>query len=166
MKLSGRLVLVLGLGESGLAIARHLVREGARVRVADSREQPPGMQAVQSLAGVELVCGAFSEALLEGVELLAISPGLSPLEPVVQTALARDIKVTGEIELFAHAIHALASRPKVIAITGTNGKTTTTSLMGDLCRAAGLETAVAGNISPAALDEYLRRADANKPAQV
>jgi UDP-N-acetylmuramoylalanine--D-glutamate ligase len=165
MKLSGRLVLVLGLGQSGLAIARHLVREGARVRVADSRQQPPGMAAVQSLAGVELVCGAFSEALLEGVELLAISPGLSPLEPVVQTALARGIKVTGEIELFARALNAIAPRPKLIAITGTNGKTTTTSLMGELCRAAGLETAVAGNISPAALDEYLRRIDAGKPAQ-
>ncbi len=165
MELKGRLVLVLGLGESGLAIARYLVREGACVRVADSRLQPPGMAAVQALTGVELICGPFDDALLDAVDLLAISPGLSLREPVVRGAIARGIKVTGEIELFAAVLNRSVPRPKVVAITGTNGKTTTTTLMGELCRAAGLETAVAGNISPAALDEWLRRSDANLPAQ-
>ncbi len=157
---------MLGLGESGLAIVRHLVREGARVRVADSREQPPGAAALNALAGVELVRGAFAESLLDGVELVAISPGLSPLAPLVLSARAHGIKITGEIELFAQAVGANGLRPKIIAISGTNGKTTTTSLMGDLCRAAGRETAVAGNISPAALDEFLRRTDVGQPAEV
>jgi UDP-N-acetylmuramoylalanine--D-glutamate ligase len=165
MEFKGRLVLVLGSGESGLALARHLAREGARVRVADSRAQPPGAAALLALAGVEVVCGPFAESLLDGVALLAISPGLSQREAVVQAAVRRGIPITGEIELFAQALNAVQPRPKLIAITGTNGKTTTTSLMGALCRAAGLETAVAGNIGPAALDEWLRRADEKRPAQ-
>ena len=158
-------VLVLGLGESGLAMARHLVRQGARVRVADSRAVPPGREALAEMPQVELRCGAFDASLLDGIELLAISPGLDPRQDLVTTARARDIRVTGEIELFAQALAASGWRAPVIAITGTNGKTTTTALTGALCRTAGLDVAVAGNISPAALDEWMRREDAGTPAQ-
>ncbi|WP_341678213.1 UDP-N-acetylmuramoyl-L-alanine--D-glutamate ligase [Niveibacterium sp. SC-1] len=159
-------VLVLGLGESGLAMVRHCWRQGARVRVADSRETPPGVAALQALEGVEVITGAFDTGLLDGIEIVAISPGIAVHEPVVKEAAARGLPVVGEIELFAQALHADGQEARVIAITGTNGKTTSTSLMGALCRAAGFETAVAGNISPAALDEWMRREDAGSIAQI
>jgi UDP-N-acetylmuramoylalanine--D-glutamate ligase len=160
MTYEGKTALVLGLGESGLAMAQWLARCGARVRVADTRSEPQRLFALRQAApGVEFVGGAFGAALLDGVDFVAVSPGLAPereLAEISPAAAARNIPVWGEIELFAQALADLkATRgyaPKVIAITGTNGKTTVTSLTGLLCRRAGLTTRVAGNISPAALD--------------
>jgi UDP-N-acetylmuramoylalanine--D-glutamate ligase len=160
MTYEGKTALVLGLGESGLAMAQWLARCGARVRVADTRSEPQRLFALRQAApGVEFVGGAFGAALLDGVDFVAVSPGLAPereLAEISPAAAARNIPVWGEIELFAQALADLkatrAYAPKVIAITGTNGKTTVTSLTGLLCRRAGLTTRVAGNISPAALD--------------
>ncbi|GAB4059671.1 UDP-N-acetylmuramoyl-L-alanine--D-glutamate ligase [Uliginosibacterium sediminicola] len=166
---SDRHCLVLGLGESGLAAAQWLARQGARLRIADSRTVPPGREAIHSIAPqAELICAPFSPQLLEGIELLVISPGLDPREPVVQLARSRGIEITGEIELFAQALREIGWRAesKLIAITGTNGKTTTTALCGELCRAAGLDAAVAGNISPAALSELMLRLDAGQRPDV
>jgi UDP-N-acetylmuramoylalanine--D-glutamate ligase len=164
-----RRALVLGLGESGLAMAQWLARRGARVRAADSRAAPANAgELAQTAPGVELVTGSFAPALLEGIDLLAISPGLSQGEPVVQEARRRGIPVTGEIELFARALRERGWRDaaKIVAITGTNGKTTVTSLAGAMGEAAGLATAVCGNISPAALAELMRRVDAGVPPQL
>ena len=164
MNYEGKLALVLGLGESGLAMAQWLARCGARVRVADTRSAPERLFALrQAVPNAEFVAGeagaTFAAALVEGVDFVAVSPGLAPnreLAAIVPAAQASNIPVWGEIELFAQALAALKAErgytPKVIAITGTNGKTTVTSLTGLLCRRAGLETRVAGNISPAALD--------------
>jgi len=160
MNYEGKLALVLGLGESGLAMAQWLARCGARVRVADTRAQPQRLPALrEAVPGAEFVHGEFAAALLEGVDFVAVSPGLAPnkeLAAIVPAAAEKAIPVWGEIELFAQALAALKAErgyaPKVIAITGTNGKTTVTSLTGLLCRRAGFETRVAGNISPAALD--------------
>jgi UDP-N-acetylmuramoylalanine--D-glutamate ligase len=166
---ANKLCLVLGLGETGLAMAQWLTRCGSRVRVADSRAQPPGAEQLRrSLPDAELVCGPFEEYLLDGVQCLALSPGLDPHQPLVQKARERGLTLTGEIELFAEALQRLDWRKsaKVIAITGTNGKTTTTALVGELCRAAGRETAVAGNISPAALAELMLRIDENRRPDV
>ena len=154
-----RSVLVLGLGESGLAMARWCLREGARVRVADTREAPPNRDAVSTL-DVELTLGPFDASLLEGIDLVAISPGLSPIAEPQSTLLAAaksaNIPVVGEIELFARKLAALKTEreydPRVIAITGTNGKTTVTKLVGEMCRSANRSVVVAGNVSPAALD--------------
>jgi UDP-N-acetylmuramoylalanine--D-glutamate ligase len=156
----GKQALVLGLGESGLAMAQWLARCGARVRVADTRTEPQRLYALrQAVPGAEFVGGEFTPALLDGVDFMAVSPGLAPnreLARLAPAAAARSIPVWGEIELFAQALAALKEergyQPKVIAVTGTNGKTTVTSLTGLLCRRAGLSTRVAGNISPAALD--------------
>ncbi len=160
MNYAGKQVLVLGLGESGLAMALWLARCGARLRVADTRSAPdrlPALQAVHPEA--EFVGGEFNPALLDGVAFVAVSPGLAPnreLAAMLPAAQARNIPVWGEIELFAQALAELKEAqvyaPKVLAITGTNGKTTVSSLTGQLCRAAGLTVKVAGNISPAALD--------------
>jgi UDP-N-acetylmuramoylalanine--D-glutamate ligase len=161
------MVLVLGLGESGLAMARWCARHGCRLRVADTREVPPNLSGLEAHAiDADFVGGPFSPALLEGVELVAISPGLSPLAedllPLITQARESDVPVWGELEFFAQALKTLGESgyaPKVIAITGTNGKTTTTSLTGLLCERAGKKVAVAGNISPAALDKLTEAID-------
>lgn len=154
----GRHVLVLGLGESGLAMARWCVAEGATVRVADTRAAPPGLDALRAIsADVDVRLGPFDAALLDGIDLIAISPGLAPnAEPQRSLLAAAGVEVVGEIELFARKLAALKTgtgyAPQVVAITGTNGKTTVTRLVGRLCASAGRATLVAGNVSPAALD--------------
>ena len=160
MDYQNKQVLVLGLGESGLAMALWLAQAGARIRVADTRPGPERLSVLKDACPqVEFISGEFTDALLEGVDLVAVSPGLAPsneLAAILPTAQENNIPVWGEIELFAQALAALKAerdyQPKIIAITGTNGKTTVTSLTGQLCRAAGLSVKVAGNISPAALD--------------
>jgi UDP-N-acetylmuramoylalanine--D-glutamate ligase len=162
------MVLVLGLGESGLAMARWCARHGCRLRVADSREAPPNLSALEALGvDAEFVGGAFSPALLDGgIELVALSPGLSPLAsdllPLIASARERGVPVWGEVEFFSQALKHLGASgyaPKVIAITGTNGKTTTTSLTGLICERAGKKVAVAGNISPSMLDKLMETID-------
>ena len=160
------LTLVLGLGESGLAMARWLARQGVALRVADSRDTPPGVERLRAEApAAEIVTGPFAETLLDGVGRLAISPGLDPRQPLVQAARARGIPVVGEMDLFVQALTDLGVRDttRLIAITGTNGKTTTTTLVGEMLRGVGLDGVVAGNISPAALDVIMERQDAGRP---
>jgi UDP-N-acetylmuramoylalanine--D-glutamate ligase len=169
MSWQGKTVLVLGLGESGLAMAQWLARQGARVRVADSRKEPPfAAELKRSAPGAVLLTGSFNDELVDGAELIGLSPGLSLNEPVVAEAARRGIPIVGEIELFAGALRELGARGqcKLVAITGTNGKTTTTALTGALCRAAGKVAAVAGNISPAALSALMTCLDAGKLPEV
>ncbi|WP_091909846.1 UDP-N-acetylmuramoyl-L-alanine--D-glutamate ligase [Chitinasiproducens palmae] len=167
-------VLVLGLGESGLAMARWCLRHGCRVRAADTREAPPMLAAFESrVASAEatdsaFVAGPFAAGLLDDIALVALSPGLSPLADGTASLLAearlRGIPVWGEFEFFAQALRARAAepdapyRPRVLAVTGTNGKTTTCSMVARLAAHAGRSVALAGNISPALLD---RLADAD-----
>ncbi|MDO8465475.1 MAG: UDP-N-acetylmuramoyl-L-alanine--D-glutamate ligase [Gallionella sp.] len=158
-------VLVLGLGETGLSMVRWLSAQGARLRVADSRSEPPGLAEVgQHVAGDQIFCGAFSDALFEGIDLIAISPGVPLHNEFVARAVARGIPVVGDIELFAQqlATNDYKLTTKVLAITGSNGKTTVTSMVEHLCRAAGKDAVAAGNISPAVLDVVLARG-ANQP---
>jgi UDP-N-acetylmuramoylalanine--D-glutamate ligase len=169
MNYAGKNALVLGLGESGLAMALWLARCGASVRVADTREAPARLQTLRdAVPDVQFVHCAFDAALLEGTDFVAVSPGLGPtreLADITAAAQERNIPLWGEIEIFAQALAALRAEkeyaPKVIAITGTNGKTTVTSLTGMLCRRAGLKTQIAGNISPAALDVLRAALDAD-----
>ena len=159
-------VLVLGLGESGLAIARWVGARGAALRVADTRATPPGLDALRTeLPQAEFVGGTFDLTLLDRVTLVALSPGLSPdhsaAAPLLAEARSRGLPVFGEMEFFARALASLADergyRPRVVGITGTNGKTTTTRLAGLLMERAGRSLAVAGNISPTALDTLRER---------
>lgn len=157
------LTLILGLGETGLAAALWCAQQGARLRVLDTRAQPGGLQALQqalSADQVEYRLGpeALNEEALQDVCTIVLSPGLSPLQSPVSELLAlaarRDIEVIGEIELFARALTDMAQQgyqPKVLAITGTNGKTTVTAMTRQLVQASGHTVKVAGNISPAAL---------------
>ncbi|MFD2367622.1 UDP-N-acetylmuramoyl-L-alanine--D-glutamate ligase [Pseudoduganella sp. GCM10020061] len=173
MNYEGKHVLVLGLGESGLAMAQWLARCGARVRIADTREAPARLAELQAaVPSAEFVGGEFAASLVEGIDFVAVSPGLMPtkeLAAITPAASEKGIPVWGEIELFAQALASLKENegyaPKVIAITGTNGKTTVTSLTGLLCKRAGLSTRVAGNISPAALDVLREALDNNELPQ-
>ncbi|CAJ0770501.1 UDP-N-acetylmuramoylalanine--D-glutamate ligase [Ralstonia chuxiongensis] len=162
-------VLVLGLGESGLAMARWCARHGAQVRVADTREAPANLPTLRAhVPDAEFVSGPFAVSLLDDVTLVAISPGLSPLDAnvaaLLNAASERSVPVWGEIELFARALAGLKTAqgytPRVLAITGTNGKTTTTALTGALVERAGKTVGVAGNISPSALDKLGECVDA------
>jgi UDP-N-acetylmuramoylalanine--D-glutamate ligase len=162
-ELRDKKVLVLGLGETGLSLVRWLVAQGAHVRAADSRDLPPTFAVLRvELPQVEIHCGAFRDETFSGIDLIAISPGIPLYEPCVARAIARGIPVVGDIELFAQQIEPLNRKPKIIAITGANGKTTVTSMVGVMCRAAGLDTEVAGNISPAVLD-VLRQRNGQQP---
>src|SRR5512145_1192169 len=154
-KLRGQTMLVLGLGETGLSLARYLHEQGARLCVADSRLDPPGIATLRDeLPQAEVHCGPFDDELLQGIDRIAISPGVPVAQPLVQKAIARGIPVEGDIELLAQQLATNDYRrdTRVIAITGANGKTTVTSMVGAMCAAAGLDTQVAGNISPAVLD--------------
>ncbi|MFN3297228.1 UDP-N-acetylmuramoyl-L-alanine--D-glutamate ligase [Caldimonas sp.] len=166
--LQGITVLVLGLGASGLAMARWCVRCGARVKVWDSREQPPQAQALrQELPQVELLSGEAVPALVEGVQRILKSPGLSPHDERLQGLLAeaarRAVPVHGELDLFARALADLRAErryaPKIVAVTGTNGKTTTTAMAALLIERAGRRVATAGNIGPTMLDTLGRALD-------
>ena len=160
-QLHNQSVLILGLGDSGLAMARWCVRNGAQVQVVDTREQPPHLGALRAeLPAVKFVHGAFDANLVEGQDVRAVfkSPGLSPesVAPVWNAAVAAGLWVGTELTLFAQALTdlqtSMAYHPKVLAITGTNGKTTVTSLTGQLLERAGKRVAVAGNIGPTLLD--------------
>ena len=161
-------VLVLGLGASGLAMARWCARAGAQVTVADTRSAPPQLALLQAeLPSVRFIAGPFSAELVAGQDVTSVyrSPGLAPQEiaPVVDAARAIGLPVGGELDLFAKALAALAQQhgyaPKVLAITGTNGKTTVTALTGQLLVHAGWSVAVAGNIGPSLLDTLAHHLD-------
>ena len=169
-------VLVLGLGHSGLAMARWCARHGARVTVADTRAAPPQLVTLQAeCPTAHFVSCAFDDALLAqgGCTLVARSPGLAPAQLAAVNAWAQThgVAVVGELDLFAQALIDLSQRehtpytPKVLAITGTNGKTTVTSLTGLLLQRAGVNVAVAGNIGPALLDVLSQALDAEAVAE-
>ena len=163
MNVQGKQAVVVGLGESGLAMAKWLAREGARVRVADSRALPPNADAFRSaVPSAELVTGPFQAGTFAGADFVADFIAISPGVPVEQVStVAGAVPLVSEIELFAWALGRYSPAAKVIAITGSNGKTTTTALTGALGTAAGLNTRVAGNISPAALDALMDALDGN-----
>jgi UDP-N-acetylmuramoylalanine--D-glutamate ligase len=167
--------LVLGLGESGLAMAKWCLRNGAQVRIADTRDE--STLSARQLAWIDelrtaglkdIQFGPLADDLLVDIDVIGISPGLSPLQEPIQSFLVKArkarIDVWSEIEFFARAIAALSRMALetqssyasiVLAVTGTNGKTTTTALTGQLCERAGKKVAVAGNISPAALEKLM-----------
>ena len=154
-------LLILGLGDSGLAMAAWGAKHGAaRIQVWDSREQPPQLAALrEQLPAAEFFHGELPESALQGVHLVLKSPGLSPLDarlqPLLKLAQATGIPVQGELDLFARALADLKTErryePAVLAITGTNGKTTTTCMTALLAERAGKRVAVAGNIGPSML---------------
>ena len=150
LELKNKRVLVLGLGETGVSTLRWLNTQGARLSVADTSETPPGIEVLKAeLPQVKIHTGAFTANMFSEVDLIVASPGVPLSEPEIQAAIKRGVSVVGDVELFAQYRPTTA---KVIAITGANGKTTVTTLVGEMCKAAGLKTIMAGNIGLAVLD--------------
>ena len=148
-------MLVLGLGDTGLSVARWVEREGGKVRVADTRAAPPRQK---DFSG-ELHTGRFQPRRCSTASTWSASaPACRSREPVVRAAVAKGIPVVGDIELFAWQQHGST----VLAITGTNGKTTVTALTGHLLRSAGVDCEVAGNIAPPVL-RRAAEADRRRP---
>ena len=160
-------ILVMGVGESGQAMAKWAHAQGAQVTMHDTREQSAisakiqeQLQEFQDL-GIKITYGKDAAFSLLGIDMIAMSPGISPLDSWIKNifnqAKENGIVIWGELDFFTHAIHALKEtqsyQPKVVAITGTNGKTTTTALCGVIFSKSGKSVAVAGNIGPSLLDK-------------
>jgi UDP-N-acetylmuramoylalanine--D-glutamate ligase len=145
---SSRQRVVVGLGVTGLSVARHLHRRGERFAVVDSREHPPGLEELsREMPDVPVFLGGWHPALLESAGELVVSPGLSPDEPAIAQALAAGAGLCGDIDLFV----AEAAAP-VIGITGSNAKSIVTALVGAMVAAAGRNVGVGGNLGTPALD--------------
>jgi UDP-N-acetylmuramoylalanine--D-glutamate ligase len=147
MNLRGEQVIVLGLGQTGASCVRWLHAQGARVRVLDTRNTPPELSPdLQNQSWLQVNTGPFTDAGLSGARLIVASPGIDLRAPAVAKQRAAGVPIVGDIELFAQALNTLPAVPRVVAITGSNGKSTVTSMVGAMCQAAGLRTVVAGNI--------------------
>lgn len=155
--------LVVGLGDSGLSALRWLAARGVEPRATDSRAVPPHAEALRaSHPGVPLTLGEFRAADFDWAEQIVVSPGVPVATPLIARAIQAGKDVVGDVELFARALLAAPVAPRVVAITGSNGKSTVTSMCGDICRHAGRSTAVAGNIGLPVLDA-LPAGDGNWP---
>jgi UDP-N-acetylmuramoylalanine--D-glutamate ligase len=140
--------VVVGIGKTGASCLRYLAKRGVPVSATDSRRAPPGLAELgEAAAGLDLRLGGFDLSLLEGASQLVISPGVSLEEPIAAAARARGIEILGDVELFARAVRA-----PVIGITGTNGKSTVTSLLARMAAAAGRHVLAGGNLGLPALD--------------
>ena len=168
-------VLILGLGSSGLAMARWCARSGAQVTVADTRSAPPQWAALRSdVPGARFVGGPLDASLVTGSDIRAVfkSPGLTPADVAIvsEAANAMGLWSAGELGLFSHALTELKAtrdyQPKVLAVTGTNGKTTVTALTGQLVGRSGKSVAVAGNIGPTLLDTLTAHLEADSLPEV
>lgn len=140
--------LIVGLGATGLSCARYLSAQGIEVAVVDSRSQPPGLAALNAeLPDIAVFLGPFDERLFDSVERIVVSPGVSVNIPQIEAARRRGVPVIGDIELFVRNAHA-----PVVAVTGSNGKSTVTTLLGEMVKASGIRVAVGGNIGTPALE--------------
>ena len=144
--------VVVGLGKSGFSAARYLLAQGFDVAVTDSRTEPPEWPRLKALGtelGREIVVrrGGFDASLLDGAELLVVSPGVAPTGSFFDAARAKGLSVVGDIELFARA-----ARAPIAGITGTNGKSTVTTLLAQMAVRAGLRIRSGGNLGEPALD--------------
>jgi UDP-N-acetylmuramoylalanine--D-glutamate ligase len=143
--------LIVGLGRTGLSCARHLAAHGHALRITDSRAEPPGAAGLERL-GIDATTsfGRFDLRLLDGADQVIVSPGVALREPLVVEATSRGLDVLGDVELFAREVSG-----RVVGITGTNGKSTVTTLVGDMAAAARLRVRVGGNLGEPALDLLL-----------
>ena len=140
--------VIVGLGRTGVSCARHLAARGHRLVVTDSRANPPGLAELKRLVPeAATALGGFDPAVLEGADQVVVSPGVSLAEPFLRRAAAQGLDLVGDIELFAREAGG-----RVVGITGTNGKSTVTTLVGEFAKAAGLEVRVGGNLGEPALD--------------
>ena len=153
--LKGARVVVVGLGDSGMSMVRWASRHGALVSGTDTRTVPPSAERLRSeFPDTSLALGVAPDAQVAGADIVAVSPGVDRRSGAIAEAARRGVPVVGDIELFAQALAARADAPPVIAITGSNGKSTVTAMAGTICEAGGLRPLVAGNIGLPVLDAW------------
>lgn len=164
MNLRGKTVLVLGMGETGLSMAKWLLRQDATVCVADNRVNPPCLNALRTIIpSAQLCTGKFNIELLKEAAFIAISPGVPHSEPVVQQAKKLGLPVLGDVAIFIDALKQIGEpRPAILAITGSNGKTTVTAMVGAMLKKSGWDIEVAGNIGPPVLNALMQRVETGK----
>jgi UDP-N-acetylmuramoylalanine--D-glutamate ligase len=142
-----RRITVIGLGVSGVGVVKALTKRGIIVDVQDSREQPAGLAEVQSMQGVNSIhLGGFDQDKLLENDLLIVSPGVSLNTPELQFAINKGVKVSGDIDIVARSVDV-----PIVAISGSNGKSTVTQLAGEICKLAGYKTFIGGNIGLSAM---------------
>ena len=145
--------VIVGLGQTGLSCARYLSRCGLSFVVVDSRDNPPGLAEFRrEFPATPLSLGAFDAATLSAADELIVSPGVALTEPAIAAAINSGVKVCGDIDLFVRAVAALPQPTPIVAITGSNGKSTVTTLVGEMAKAAGRKVGVGGNLGIPALD--------------
>lgn len=145
---TARHAVIVGMGRTGLSVARHLQRCGFRIAMTDSRDAPPELEGVRALGSSVLTrTGGFDVRLLEEADIVVTSPGVALDDPFFAQARSRGLDIIGDIELFARAADA-----PVVGITGTNGKSTVTTLLGRMAERAGVRVRVGGNLGQPALD--------------
>jgi UDP-N-acetylmuramoylalanine--D-glutamate ligase len=143
-----RKTLIVGLGKTGLSCARYLARQGVRVAITDTLEAPPELARLRDeLPDIALFLGGFRREVFDVAEQLLLSPGVSLADPFVRSALDRGVPVIGDIELFARVVRA-----PVVAVTGSNGKSTVVTLLGEMVQDAGIRAGVGGNLGEPALN--------------
>jgi UDP-N-acetylmuramoylalanine--D-glutamate ligase len=147
-QMEGPMTLIVGLGSTGFSCVRFLADKDIRLAVIDSRDHPPGLQQLRDeFPDVALFTGAFDADVFAAAERLVVSPGVSLKEPVIRQAISRGIEVIGDVELFLREVSA-----PVVAITGSNGKSTVTTLLGEMAKIANVCAGVGGNLGTPALD--------------
>jgi UDP-N-acetylmuramoylalanine--D-glutamate ligase len=140
--------VIVGLGKTGLSCARYLQREKISFKAVDTRNAPPGIEAFRAeFPDTTLELGELQAATLSQADTLVMSPGVDLRTPAVRKAIANGVRITGDIDIFAHKVKA-----PIVAITGSNAKSTVVTLVGEMAKAAGIKVAVAGNIGLPALD--------------
>lgn len=151
--------VIIGLGKTGLSCARYLYSRGLPFRVIDTRQAPPGIEELcQQFPDIRVHTGGFNEDWLTAADELVISPGISLSEPAIARAIHQGAVAVGDIELFCREVNDRFPDRPLVAITGSNGKSTVTTLMGEMVRESGLTPGVGGNIGTPALD-LLERED-------
>lgn len=151
--LDGARVVVVGLGDTGLSLARWLKRQGAAVSATDTRKSPPQAAVLQrEFPDVRVTLGVEPDPAVAGADVIAVSPGVDRRGGAIAQAARRGVPVVGDVELFAQTLAKRGDQTPLIAITGSNGKSTVTAVAGEICAAAGLRPLVAGNIGLPVLD--------------
>jgi len=163
MNYHGKKILILGMGNTGLSVAKWLSRTGAILSAADTRPAPPNLALFQQIMSAEnIFCGPFQAGMFLQIDLMVISPGVALSEPLIAAAVQRNVPVVGDIELFALALQEYdLGQAKIIAITGSNGKSTVTTMVGMMAESAGWDVEVVGNIGRTVLDALMQRIDSN-----
>lgn len=140
--------VIVGLGKTGLSVANYFQRENIPFAVNDTRDNPPNLDEFKKLhPEIKISLGGYDENLLLNADEIILSPGLPLKEPIIQRCIAKNISVIGDIELFSRS-----AKGKIAAITGSNGKSTVTSLLGEMAKACGINVRVGGNLGTPALD--------------